>query len=291
VVTSSRQLAAGALVWREVCGLQLLVVHRARYDDWTFPKGKRDPGEPLPVTAVSEVNEETGVEVRLGAPLPTLEHPLGPGCTKRVSYWCARPVGVGELHHEPDAEIDGVRWVDAGDIASLLTYGTDRRMLDDFRSLAADGGHRTEPLIVLRHAKSQSRRRWRRDDRLRPLTKQGHAEAQRLVPLLTAYGIRRVVSSDSTRCVQTVQPFADAAAVDVVLERGLSQEDATRKRITKRLPGLAPEDTPTLVCTNRPVLRLVWDYLGLDSPTLAPAQFLVVHRCTSTKLATEAHRP
>ena len=285
-------LAAGAVVWREVAGrLQLLVVHRLRYDDWTFPKGKIDSGERLPVTAVRETAEETGLSVHLGVPLSRLEYPLTTGGTKRVSYWCARPDGDGELSFEPNDEITGVCWVDVDETAAALSYDTDRRVLHDFTRLLPGAEHRATPLIVLRHAKALSKRRWKGDDRKRTLAPKGLSDAQRLVPLLRAYGIRTVVSSDSTRCVQTVEPYADSVDVDIALGRGLSQEDATRKRVARRIELLSGNGEPTVMCTHRPVLPMLFDALHIDDPSLETSQLIVLHRRDDTVVARELHLP
>jgi 8-oxo-dGTP diphosphatase len=284
-------LAAGAVVWREVAGrLQVLLVHRPR-GDWTFPKGKADPGERLPATAQREIAEETGLEIRLGVPLTTMEYLLPTGATKRVSYWSARPCGNGELDFAVNDEIDDLRWADADEAPAVLSYDHYRQVLACFTDGVPGRRHTTVPLVVLRHAKALPRRSWKRNDRRRPLADLGEGQAQRLVPLLQAYGVDTVVTSDSTRCVQTVEPYAEAAGLDLVRDRALSQEDATRKRVAKRVSELLGGETPTLVCTHRPVLPLVFDELGLDCPRLDPAELVVLHRRGSTVVATERHIP
>ena len=87
--------AAGAVVTRK--GGDVLLVHRPRYDDWSFPKGKLDPGEHAVTAAVREVAEETGLDVRLGPPLPGQRYRLANGRTKAVSYWTARVVGDDDV--------------------------------------------------------------------------------------------------------------------------------------------------------------------------------------------------
>src|SRR5215218_7323905 len=110
--------AAGGVVWRKRAGsgrseprVDVLVVHRPSYDDWTFPKGKVDPGEALQVTAVREIFVETGLRVRLGPPLVQVSYPVAAG-TKVVDYWSARVIGPGTTEEfEPNKEVDELRWV------------------------------------------------------------------------------------------------------------------------------------------------------------------------------------
>ena len=141
--------AAGAVVWRSVRDrLEVLLVHRERYDDWTFPKGKLDPDEPAPAAAVREVEEETGVRIRLGPRLVRHEYRLSkPPGVKQVTYWCATPVSPGAARaaeaYEPNEEIDGVRWVDVERAAGKLTYARDGAVLEEF---GAGRGGRTPPL-------------------------------------------------------------------------------------------------------------------------------------------------
>lgn len=126
--------AAGGVLWRQDDGghLQVLVVHRPRYDDWSFPKGKRDPGESDKACARREVAEETGFVVELGRELPPCTYVDGRGRDKVVRYW-EMTVQAGDFR--PNAEVDSVRWVDLAGAARLLTYPRDRRVLEDFAAL------------------------------------------------------------------------------------------------------------------------------------------------------------
>ena len=103
-------LAAGAVVFRP--GKDVLLIHRPRYDDWSFPKGKLDPGEHAAAAAVREVAEETGLGVRLGPPLAEQQYPLDNGNRKVVSYWVGRAVGDDDVSgYAPNNEVDAVEWV------------------------------------------------------------------------------------------------------------------------------------------------------------------------------------
>jgi 8-oxo-dGTP pyrophosphatase MutT (NUDIX family) len=103
-----------------------LLVHRPRYDDWTFPKGKADPGEPDEDCALREVREETGFVCRLGEELPSTFYLDSRGRKKRVRYWQMQ-VDAGEF--VPTAEVDAIRWCTTTEASELLSYARDRDLL------------------------------------------------------------------------------------------------------------------------------------------------------------------
>ena len=120
--------AAGGLVVRvSERGAEVLVVHRPQYDDWSFPKGKRDPGETDEECAVREVEEETGLVCKLAAALPSTSYTDACGRAKQVRYWSMRVV-AGELAFAH--EVDDARWVTTGEAAERLTYARDIALLD-----------------------------------------------------------------------------------------------------------------------------------------------------------------
>jgi 8-oxo-dGTP diphosphatase len=138
---SPQVLAAGGLVWRATVvadeagstrpGVEIVIVHRDRYDDWSFPKGKLEPGESFEDAALREVAEETGLHCELGAELPSTEYLDAKGRRKLVRYWAMRVVGTEPW--APNREIDDRRWVTLGEAGRLLTYAHDQALLERLR--------------------------------------------------------------------------------------------------------------------------------------------------------------
>lgn len=277
--------AAGAVVTRP--GHEVLLVHRPRYDDWSFPKGKVDPGEHVLAAAVREVEEETGLRVRLGLPLAQQRYEVsGPQGRrdKTVAYWSARVQGDDDVSaYVRPGEIDAAAWVHRDEAAERLTYPYDRATLAEAWSLP----RRTGVLVVLRHGESRPRSGWRGPDPLRPLVDSGHEQAERWAAPLAAYGPDRVLSSPSTRCTQTVVPYARAAGLPVEEVPGLSEEHAAADVVEGLCAELLARRTRALLCSHRPVLPIVWKVLGLPDPRLEKGEALVVHHRGGTVLATE----
>jgi len=275
-------LAAGGVPMRQVDQrTQLLLIHRPRHDDWTLPKGHIEPGEHPLVAAVREVNEETGLVVRLGPPLPALAYPLPDDRTKLVRFWAAMPLaGQPELPRAIDVhEVDQVEWVDAEDAYDTLTYEDDRQILDTaLRSFA--GGQMPVPVIVLRHAHAKNRSKWTGADELRPLATRGYQEALRLAAILAAYRPERVVSSDSLRCRQTVQPFAAAADVAIDEDHRLSEDTAARKIrrvVQEAVASAVGSGRAVVLCSHRPTMPDVFAALEIPVVSLTPGSFVVAH--------------
>jgi 8-oxo-dGTP diphosphatase len=125
--------AAGGVVWRR-CGegaFEVLVVHRPRYDDWSLPKGKADPGESDADCALREVEEETGLNCRLGPELLSTSYRDNKGRPKTVRYWAMEPVSGGD-RFAPNAEVDEIRWLPAPEAVKLLSYDHDRPIVQAF---------------------------------------------------------------------------------------------------------------------------------------------------------------
>ena len=279
--------AAGAVVVRK--GPEVLLVHRPKYDDWSFPKGKLDPGEHATTAAVREVAEETGLDVRLGPPLSTQEYPVRNGQTRQklVHYWVARVVGGDDVStYKANGEIDGVSWVPMDIAAKALTYRRDRETLAEATKLRK----RSYPLLVLRHGQAEPRKAWTGNDRKRPLVPDGELQAEQAVPVIGSYGVERVVSSSSRRCWSTVGPYADVADIDVEVTDDLSEEDATPGSVEQLVHELLERTEPAVLCTHRKVLPHVYAALGVRDPKLDPGAMIVVHHRRGQVLAVEQHR-
>ncbi|MFC6286396.1 NUDIX domain-containing protein [Nocardioides sp. GCM10027113] len=290
--------AAGAVVHRSGkgsgkgagsgAGKEVLLVHRPRYDDWSFPKGKLDRGEHAAVAAVREVEEETGLRVRLGPPLSPQRYPVNGGARlKTVHYWNARVVGDDDVSgYLVNDEIDEVAWLPWDRAVERLTYTHDRATLAESRPLRK----KSSALVVLRHAKARSRKAWREDDRLRPLLAEGRRQAADLVPLLAAYDVSRVVTSSSTRCVQSVTPYAEASGWPCESFDGLSEEGASPKALRAIADDLLHARDAAVLCSHRPVLPEVFEALGVPAVTLEPGGMVVVHHRKKRVVATEVHQ-
>ena len=128
-------VAAGGVVWRRAGagGVEVLLVHRPKYDDWSLPKGKLDEGEAAPDAALREVAEETGLRCVLGDELPFSTYRDRQGRPKIVRYWTMQPVGG---RFEANAEVDEVRWLTIDEALAVLSYADDRELL---ATVAANG--------------------------------------------------------------------------------------------------------------------------------------------------------
>lgn len=293
--------AAGALVWRVRQGrLQVVLVHRPRYKDWSWPKGKLEPGEHVTTAAVREVEEEAGLEIVLGRPLPGLEYPLSDGRRKRVHYWSAQVAGRPDrpaVHARPPAEhasadeIDRVRWVDADVARRRLTREDDRIPLDALVKEHARGRLDTRALLVVRHGRARSRASWGREEATRPLTDAGRRQAGALVPVLSAFGAAEVVTSPWARCRSTVGPYAAAAGLTPAEDEPLTeaQHEQSPEKTADLVAALLRSATDVALCTHRPVLPTVLGVvsahartraaaaLPAEDPYLRPGQVLVCH--------------
>jgi len=286
-------LAGGAVVTREnqLQSTEVLIIYRKRYDDWTLPKGKTEVGESIPVCAVREVREETGVTIRLSLPLDSISYEAGNGGVKKVEYWGG--VVLDSVRRAPDAEIDAVSWLPVRAALGRLTYSHDHFLVQQYLAQPV-----TTPLIILRHAKAMDRKDWSRKDSARPITSRGQSQAAKLMPMLAAYGVTKLVSSTSRRCVATLQPYARERRLKVETHSLLSEEEGKEDSngvgaLTRKIRAATLESgEPTAMCVHRPVLPHILDALDIAPTTLATGEFIVAHlTADGTVHAMERHRP
>ncbi|MGO3885487.1 MAG: NUDIX hydrolase [Mycetocola sp.] len=261
--------AAGALCWRTTSkgAIKILLVHRPSHNDISLPKGKVDPGETLPQTAVREIKEETGLSVVLGAPLGINRYTISGDRTKIVHYWAAEVTRAAIRHSDfvPNDEISGLQWVGLRKAKKLLSYGHDVDIVEAFEALIADGITRTFSVTVLRHAKATPPSSWDGPDSTRPLTKRGKEQAELLVPTIQAFGVSRVSASDAVRCQETVAPLALATGVPVKAVNGISQ-DAYEEGVGD-IPALVTKRIRSrrnaVVCSHGPVIPEILRQIAL----------------------------
>jgi 8-oxo-dGTP diphosphatase len=292
--------AAGAILWREEKGkLLVALIHRNRHNDWSWPKGKVDPGELLPVTAVREIAEETGLKIKLGPRLKIVNYKIPSGTPKEVHYWAARvtPAALAKSKFKPSEEVESVEWRTPEEAKKLLTYEFDSDVLDELLAIYKRGQLRTKPLIVLRHAKATPRTDWMNgeaiDDGKRPLLPEGYAQAKQLVKLLGAFAPKRVITSPWSRCLNTVLPYAKKRKLKIIERSQLSELGNKKgpKRTKNVINDIIEDGRASVICSHRPALPTIFETLAKhasaahrdqlqEGTTLKPAEMIVIHLTT-----------
>lgn len=261
-------ISAGALVWRVRDGeLQVLAVHRPRYNDWSWPKGKLDAGETLPQCAVREVAEETGKQVTLGQPLPSLRYPIASGKQKVVRYWaaqCASPGSKAVAARPPvkaasKNEIDKMKWLTVAQARKQITLKDDLRPLEALVSAHEHDRLDTRAFVLVRHARAMRRKAWDGPDEERPITGSGEKRAKQLVPLIAAFGVKHVGSSPAERCIATVRPFAEASGIPIRTYDSLTEPDhaTTPLKTAATLTNMLGKQVSRVVAVHRPTLPTI----------------------------------
>ena len=228
---------------------EIAIIHRPRYDDWSLPKGKVEPGETEPVTAVREVHEETGYTAHLGRRLIAVSYPLEQGGVKKVRYWAARCV---DGSFAPNDEVDELKWLPVDDAMKQLGYALDRKVLRHFEKGPID----TRTMLIVRHGTAGSKSRYKGDDRKRPLDKRGRAQAESLVGQLLAFGANELYAADRVRCHQTLEPLAEELGVTIHNEPALTEEAYAdnRKTARHRILEIAAAGGTPVICTQGRVI-------------------------------------
>jgi 8-oxo-dGTP diphosphatase len=278
---SATILAAGAVLWRkgEKKKIEVLIIHRPKYDDWTFPKGKAEIGEPLIACAYREVLEETNIETAFGPYLGEVEYLTNDG-KKKVSFWSAKVIKEKEFNS--NAEVDQLKWVEVTKVKELLTLDTDRKILEQFLRIEPD----TKPLVLLRHAKAVTRDEWQGEDDDRPLDSYGQNQAKRLLAMYQVFNLEQIHSSDAVRCYDTVVAIAKGLSIKLEVTGKLSE--STFKKDKEKAFDYAKEliksNESVLLCSHNPILPKMLNKLtkksevDADEGKLLPADGWVIHR-------------
>ena len=272
--------AAGAIVWRrnESDAIEIALVHRPKYDDWSIPKGKVEGEESLIACAYREVVEETGFAVRFGQSLGSAHYEVN-GLPKTVTFWSARL--LGEQGKPNPEEVDAVRWMSCEEAKEQLGRDSDRQIVETFQSIEPD----TKPLILLRHAKAIERQEWAGEDTDRPLSSLGERQAKRMLTNFLPFAVEEIHSSSAVRCYESITPLARGLNVDFFFTDSLTEEvfHKNNERPFKYVQRLLVNDFTTLVCSHNPILPSIVsafvDKFGVEVPStkLEPGDAWVAH--------------
>jgi len=284
--SSATVYSAGAVIISgEKRHQRIAVIHRPHRNDWSFPKGKIDFPETNAAAAVREVLEETGLKIVLQQPLPEHNY-IFDDLPKTVYYWRARL--IGESKFIPNEEADELLWLSPKDAVKILTYDEDKELVNQ-----AVEAKDTSPFVLMRHAEAEKRSEWADryngnppGDNFRPLTQTGVAQSILISDTLSAYGIKRLISSDSTRCISTITPYAASIEAPVEAHQSLSELGWS----TNNFPALnltfenANHPESIVICAHRPTLPHLANELtqalhsGPIDGALQPGALLIIHR-------------
>jgi len=274
--------AAGALLWRETQErtIEIALIHRPRYDDWTLPKGKIEEGETALQCAYRELVEETGIKASFTRQLGSIDY-VENGEGKRVIFWAAH-CALNASTFIANEEVDQLRWLPCEEAMELSTYQSDREMIANFQSQE----QRTDTLIILRHAKALERGDWDEPDSQRTLNEVGFDQAQLLIKHLEPFAIDEVYTSDYTRCVQTVTPLAHARGLSITAVPSLNEQtfEEDPSRAVAFANALKQDEKNIVICSHNPVIPTMLRGIlntklkNKDLIKLEPGDAWIVHR-------------
>lgn len=280
-VTAPLIQAAGAVLWRKnsQSEIEIAVIHRPRYDDWSIPKGKVENNESHIATAYREVLEETGYTSTFGPEIGNVIYKLE-GAPKEVRYWAAQAHDVAEGKPSPE-EVDQLEWLTPKLAKERLTNKDDRKIVDYFLEFGID----TFPIVLLRHAKALKRDDWDGDDGDRPLEHRGQLQAKRLLPIYLPFGTKEFHTSDALRCIETIEPMVRALSVVPIYSADLSEYGYAKDKDVPLdyVQDLMDRGVPALVCSHNPIIpKLVKKLVGKKyfnsmDRELEPGQAIVLH--------------
>jgi 8-oxo-(d)GTP phosphatase len=273
--------AAGTVLWREIdeYAIEIAVIHRPKYMDWSLPKGKLNNGESHIAAAYRETLEETGFKSKFGPFLGTVDYKTDE-VAKEVHFWSARAYKMPETQPSKD-EVDELRWISPTEAKTLLTNQSDKEIIDKFLEIGA----RTQTLILLRHAKALNRAEWQKDDEDRPLDQIGQIQAKHLPASFIPYNLDQICSSDAMRCAETVLPLSQSIGRPITYVSDLSEyafykdKTAAYEYVKEQMDS----DGAVLICSHNPIIpKIVEKLIGKKSfkslkTDLAPGDAIVLH--------------
>jgi 8-oxo-dGTP diphosphatase len=274
--------AAGALLWRETAErtIEIALIHRPRYGDWTLPKGKIEEGETALQCAYRELVEETGIKANFTQQLGSVDYEEN-GQAKRVIFWAAH-CALDASNFIANEEVDQLRWLTIQEALEEATYPTDLEIILKFK----DQPKRSDTLIILRHTKALERGDWDEPDSQRTLDEVGFDQAQLLIKHLEPFAIDEVYTSDFTRCVQTVTPIAHARGLSITAVPSLNEETFHEDpaRAVSFANALKQDEKNILICSHNPVIPTMLRGIlntklkNKDLIKLEPGDAWIVHR-------------
>jgi len=249
--------AAGAAVYRMRGGRpEILLTHRPRYDDWSLPKGKLNRGEAFKACAEREVEEETGVTGVIEGYIGTVGYVTGASNKKAVRYWLLQ---AKDESFEPNEEVDKIRWFRPKKAMDKATYTRDEAIIASAVQMAR--GREPGTVYLVRHAHAGDKKKWRKADVVRPISKKGQEQVNSLTTRLVRTPITDVISSPSMRCEQSVAPLAARLGLHVETARALRQEAPPEKllRLIRKNRGKR-----TVMCSHGETIGPLLEGLAAD---------------------------
>ena len=271
--------------------IEVCLVHRPKYDDWSWPKGKVDPNESHMHAAVREIGEETGQAVALGPYLGDIEYPqseegskqrhtknYAPNVnTKHIRFWMAtaispvdklkRSAALGPVHRADVGEIDDVIWLTPDKARKKLTHSTDKEILALFIDRLQEGAAHAVPIIIVRHGKAEARKSWKGTDANRPITPRGAAAAFALTQELACFNPVRLSTSPWIRCMETLETFSwqtgrDMVKLDPLTEDAFAADpQGAWDCFLSEIEYALAHRIPTAICMHRPVIGGIFNHL------------------------------
>ena len=270
--------AAGIVLWRERTpfDVEILLVHRKKQGDWSFPKGKIDDGETAIAAALRELYEETSYEGDIGQYIGSTSYRVDDE-KKKVKYWMAK--AISDVNFTQNDEVDRIEWLPFKMARHFLTYEEDRDILREFKKKE----RHTKSLILLRHTKAIKRSDWSSYDLQRPLSQVGVQQSKQLIKQLGRFVISGIYTSDAMRCIGSVEELASTLNRPLHINQILNEESFEKdtKQVFDFVRQLMKFEGNQLLCSHNPVIPSIIRDLATtkfrELPDLEPGDAYIVH--------------